>query len=789
MTIPDVQRALEGIAPVESGTQPPTAPRTDTGDSNYRRALGRSLNKQTPTTSREDRLVEPQAEDTRQTGPLPTDQHSPTEHQTSRSQTAGPETENEESTLTHAEGSASESPSETNPASNQQPALQSVTQGGRPVRSDTQSTAAVDAQQGRLSDNLSDDTAFVGIEGAQQTGDVFRHIPTDLQPALLQPSAAAESRPSQADQLPASTEQLMPPESLFAVPENEHVAVFVTPAAETAVAADVGIVELSPTLDSDVLPENQVPQSFSEVVAGAEPNTTVAQTPSAAEPAMPVWTESTGGLTEPGGAVVRIPGLPSEQIVDTPHPDSRQSTPQLAELSIAGVPEEAAETNTIQDTLSGESEHGVQNSAVAGAVEPAADSPSIPHRSPETLELASAAWNDSDVLTSSESETASTPQTPLVERSVESQTQERPVMLAHPQPTRPQAAASKSPPGEPATPVAERPVFHGQSVDRQSAMESAGSGVSLEESQSTSAAVEQPVAHPTWGTNEEVASPAVRAQPTQSPSSSEAIQSRQQSVPVPAASGGQSTADVPLAIAGHSIATPTADAPTASENVSPAPAASVPGAQNSTAEVLARAPAGTAVSDLPADNTLRADETRPPVGVPGTGTSMSTAKTTGAAATPQLDDGRPMDLVNRVADAMRGMGPQGKQISVRLSPPELGTLQIEVSLRDGVLTAKMETQTATAQRAILDNLPQLKESLAQNGTMIDRFVVEHSDDRGKQDGAGSDHGSGSESQANDADRDQTPRDDTSPNDHDEVVERDDDVQHSVSSMDQLDIQV
>ncbi|WP_299465773.1 flagellar hook-length control protein FliK, partial [uncultured Gimesia sp.] len=85
-------------------------------------------------------------------------------------------------------------------------------------------------------------------------------------------------------------------------------------------------------------------------------------------------------------------------------------------------------------------------------------------------------------------------------------------------------------------------------------------------------------------------------------------------------------------------------------------------------------------------------------------------------------------LVERIVGAVRQSQSTGQQLKIRLSPPELGTLQIEVSLKDGVYTAKMEVQNQRVQKVINDNIAQLKDALAKTGVSIDRIEVQISTD-------------------------------------------------------------
>ncbi len=81
-------------------------------------------------------------------------------------------------------------------------------------------------------------------------------------------------------------------------------------------------------------------------------------------------------------------------------------------------------------------------------------------------------------------------------------------------------------------------------------------------------------------------------------------------------------------------------------------------------------------------------------------------------------------FVNRVSGAIRSAQLREGQIQLRLSPPELGTLRINIVMTEGVLTAHLETETAAARTVLLDNLPALRERLAEQEIRIDKFDVD-----------------------------------------------------------------
>jgi flagellar hook-length control protein FliK len=94
---------------------------------------------------------------------------------------------------------------------------------------------------------------------------------------------------------------------------------------------------------------------------------------------------------------------------------------------------------------------------------------------------------------------------------------------------------------------------------------------------------------------------------------------------------------------------------------------------------------------------------------------------------PQIDASR---FVSRVARAFEAAEQRGGVVQLRLSPPELGAMRIELSLQQGALSAHLETETAVAKSVLLDNLPALRERLAAQDIRIERFDVDVRQDSG-----------------------------------------------------------
>lgn len=89
--------------------------------------------------------------------------------------------------------------------------------------------------------------------------------------------------------------------------------------------------------------------------------------------------------------------------------------------------------------------------------------------------------------------------------------------------------------------------------------------------------------------------------------------------------------------------------------------------------------------------------------------------------TPRVDPAR---FVGRVAKAFHTAHERGGPLQLRLSPPELGALRIQLTVKDGVMSAALETDNAGAKRVLLDNLPALRDRLAEQNIRIEKFDVD-----------------------------------------------------------------
>jgi flagellar hook-length control protein FliK len=96
----------------------------------------------------------------------------------------------------------------------------------------------------------------------------------------------------------------------------------------------------------------------------------------------------------------------------------------------------------------------------------------------------------------------------------------------------------------------------------------------------------------------------------------------------------------------------------------------------------------------------------------------------------QGDDVDATRFVSRVEGAVRAAHQRDGRVQVRLSPPELGALRIELTIQNGIMSARLEAETPAARNLLLDNLPALRDRLAQQDVRIDQFDVDVRRDSG-----------------------------------------------------------
>ena len=773
MTIPDVQRLLDSVAPLEAGT--PSAIDTHPNqESRYRRALGQSLSKQAA--HEKDQIPNDPVEPT----DVPSDHSSTSEFPDPRGSI-----QDRPADEGHTEQQVHDRDLST-PSVADRDALQASSQDlgpGQAVVPDqailepqneaVQQIAAVIGVTPPASETDAADPVMIDVHLKRDNG---QHIPADLQPALTHSEipieAQKESEAQKTDRDGEALRPIMPPESLFAdtIPDDHSHAAPVINAVMPMVDQ-----QATQTQQSEAVPKSA--ENVQAELLSAQVQSAVELPQAVEQSAEPIGDGQQTPQTDQ-----RIPGQPNSvaQDVATTRVEVQGEIPDGTASNALHTPRQAAvpaadlhSADEVLPTVELESRATASRDAEAPSAGVSqttrmANQPEIVQPVPVVAEVDSSAVAD---------EIAAAPPVVRTEHAVAAST------------TQPQAP-SAPPPTEPRPQSGRR---DNQSPDISVVQESAAHSVAVAETHPQPDSPESVKPEPTTPSNEssdrlQVELPAVQNQT----SSEQGLQKTEQEAAgseTPETSNPQHVKPE-MAQQATPVApvTPRDSIPTETRDSAPSP---ISVQSENVPRGLPTVPAG---PDALVDTAALADESRMPeqVTTPGTANAGG-AKTTGAstgASTPQLSESRQLELVNRVADAMRGAATSGNRITVRLSPPELGTLQIELSLREGVMTAKLETQSAATQRVLMDNLPQLKESLTQNGTLVDRFVIEQSDDRGRQDASGGDQGGERESPANDHGQDQRQFGDQTHSTSDEDGEQDEpETSPRGSAIEELDIQV
>jgi flagellar hook-length control protein FliK len=80
-------------------------------------------------------------------------------------------------------------------------------------------------------------------------------------------------------------------------------------------------------------------------------------------------------------------------------------------------------------------------------------------------------------------------------------------------------------------------------------------------------------------------------------------------------------------------------------------------------------------------------------------------------------------FVQRVAQAFESAADRAGHVRLRLYPPELGSLRLDLTVRNGLMNARLETETESARNMLLQELPALKERLAEHQIKVESFDI------------------------------------------------------------------
>lgn len=104
--------------------------------------------------------------------------------------------------------------------------------------------------------------------------------------------------------------------------------------------------------------------------------------------------------------------------------------------------------------------------------------------------------------------------------------------------------------------------------------------------------------------------------------------------------------------------------------------------------------------------------------------SDAQSTSTNSQRTADLTQAERVRLVQRVSRSFARLSPTGGSINLKLHPPQLGSLNVQVRLEGRTMTAKLTTESVAARDVILESLPVLRGRLAEQGFEISQFQVD-----------------------------------------------------------------
>ncbi len=91
---------------------------------------------------------------------------------------------------------------------------------------------------------------------------------------------------------------------------------------------------------------------------------------------------------------------------------------------------------------------------------------------------------------------------------------------------------------------------------------------------------------------------------------------------------------------------------------------------------------------------------------------------------PGLSQQERVRVIQRIARSFNRISAEGGAINLRLHPEHLGSVSVQVRLEGKSLSARLSTETAAARDAIMQDLPALRQRLADQGFDVTKFQVE-----------------------------------------------------------------
>lgn len=115
---------------------------------------------------------------------------------------------------------------------------------------------------------------------------------------------------------------------------------------------------------------------------------------------------------------------------------------------------------------------------------------------------------------------------------------------------------------------------------------------------------------------------------------------------------------------------------------------------------------------------------RPPGGAEGRTQESSAQRPAKSQDVEKLDQQQQIRLIQRIARSFNRLTADGGVVNLKLHPPQLGSLNVQVRLEGRDMAAKLTTETVAAKEAIIENLSVLRNRLSEQGFEVSTFQVD-----------------------------------------------------------------
>lgn len=106
------------------------------------------------------------------------------------------------------------------------------------------------------------------------------------------------------------------------------------------------------------------------------------------------------------------------------------------------------------------------------------------------------------------------------------------------------------------------------------------------------------------------------------------------------------------------------------------------------------------------------------------GTSSATATASASSGTPAQESGDDANIAQVARGLQNAFKQGGGNVTLRLSPAELGSIKVQLAVQDGVVHAKFTAQSQAAGDLLTHQMDQLRQSLQKQGLQVDRLEVQ-----------------------------------------------------------------